>query len=284
MPRELIRLNRVPFVTFVITLQKSQANILQNVTEKGYERSIKEDTITKNVPGKQICVPFCLFGFGTGYKNHHFSLEQNWAEAPIVESIDRLSIERWEDSPHTSDTTVQDHASTLLLLKMSRYSYQVKLHLHSIHNFFVCYSENAWNYLKSKLLGNESVLNEVHKRFVLHRPQYSTMTYYVTQQLYWIVMNIAKFSAHTLLTGRKSFLISVFNFKTCKTKRQGSLLCMTWHSAYPILVMYTVGTGAIITFFRMFLSNKIILGINLCEAMGNFWTVHLGQGQTSNFS
>ena len=139
-------------------------------------------------------------------------------EAPIVKSIDRLSIESWDDSPHISASTVQDHASTLLLLKMSRYSYQVKLHLHSIHNFFVCHSENTWNYLKSKLLGNESVLNEVHKRFVLHRPQYSTMTYYVTQQLYWIVMNIAKFSAHTPLTGRKSFLISVFNFKTCKTK------------------------------------------------------------------
>ena len=38
MPRELMRLNRVPFV---ITLQKSQANMLQNVTEKGYERSIR---------------------------------------------------------------------------------------------------------------------------------------------------------------------------------------------------------------------------------------------------
>ena len=50
-------------------------------------------------------------------------------------------------------------------------------------------------------------------------------------------------------------------------KRQVSLLCMTWHNAYPILVMYTVGTGAIITFLRMFLSNKIITGINLCEAM-----------------
>ena len=136
--------------------------------------------ITKNVPSKQICVPFFLSGLGTGDKNHHFSLEQNWAEAPIVESIDRLSIER--------------------------------------HNFFVCHSENAWNYLKSKLLGNETVLNEVHKCFVLHRQQYSAMTYYVTQQLYWIVMNIAKFSAHTPLTGRKSFLISVFNFKTCKTK------------------------------------------------------------------
>ena len=52
-----MRLDRVPFV---ITLQKSQANMLQNVTEKGYERSIKEDIITKNAPGKQICVPFCL--------------------------------------------------------------------------------------------------------------------------------------------------------------------------------------------------------------------------------
>ena len=31
-------------------------------------------------------------------------------------------------------------------------------------------------------------------------------------------MNIAKFSADTPITGRKSFLISVFNFKTCKTK------------------------------------------------------------------
>ena len=51
------------------------------------------------------------------------------------------------------------------------------------------------------------MLNEVHKHFVLHRPQHSKMTYYVTQQLYWIVMNIAKFSADTL-----------FNFKTCKTK------------------------------------------------------------------
>ena len=148
MPRELIRLNRVPFVTFVITLQKSQTNILQNFTEKGYQRSIKEDTITKNVPGKQICVPFCLSGFGTGYKNHHFSLEQNWAEALIVESIDRLSIERWEDSPHTSDTTVQDHASTLLLLKMSRYSYQVKLHLHSIHNFFCVLFRKCMKLLK----------------------------------------------------------------------------------------------------------------------------------------
>ena len=215
MPRELMRLNRVPFV---ITLHKSQANMLQNVTEKGYERSIKEDIITKNVPGKQICIPCCLSGLGTGYKNHHFSLEQNWAEAPIVESINRLSIESRDDSPHTSASTVQEHASTLLLLKMSRCSNQVKLHLHSIHNFFVCHSENTWNYLKSKLLGNESVLNEVHKRFVLHRPQYSTMTYYVTQQLYWIVMNIAKFSADTPLTGRKSFLISLFNFKTCKTK------------------------------------------------------------------
>ena len=127
MPLELMRLKRVPFV---ITLHKSQANMLQNVTEKGYERSIKEDIITKNVPGKQICIPCCLSGLGTGYKNHHFSLEQNWAEAP--------------------------------------------------------------------------------------RPQCST--YYVTQQLYWIVMNIAKFSAHTPLTGRKSFLISLFNFKTCKTK------------------------------------------------------------------
>ena len=38
MPLELMRLNRVPFV---ITLQKSQANMLQNVTENGYERSIK---------------------------------------------------------------------------------------------------------------------------------------------------------------------------------------------------------------------------------------------------
>ena len=211
MPRELMRLNRVPFV---ITLHKSQANMLQNVTEKGYERSIKEDIITKNVPRKQICIPCCLSGLGTGYKNHHFSLEQNSAEAPIVESIDRLSIESWDDSPQTCASTVQDHASTLLLLKMSRYIYQVKLHLHSIHNFFVCHSENAWNYLKSKLLGNETVLNEVHKRFVLHRPQYST----ITQQLYWIVMNIANFSAHTPLTGRKSLLISVFNFKTCKTK------------------------------------------------------------------
>ena len=55
--RELMRLNRVPFV---ITLHKSQANMLQNVTEKGYERSIKEDIITKNVPGKQICIPCCL--------------------------------------------------------------------------------------------------------------------------------------------------------------------------------------------------------------------------------
>ena len=175
--------------------------------------------ITKNVPSKQICVTFCLCGLGTGDKNHHFSLEQNWAEAPIVESINRLSIESRDDSPHTSASTVQEHASTLLLLKMSRCSNQVKLHLHKIHNFFVCHSENTWNYLKSKLLGNESVLNEVHKRFVLHRPQYSTMTYPpVTQQLYWIVMNIAKFSAHTPLTGRKSFLISVFNFKTCKTK------------------------------------------------------------------
>ena len=64
-------------VHFVITLQKSQANMLQNITEKGYERSVKEDMITKNVPGKQICVPFCLSGLGTGYKNHHFSLEQN---------------------------------------------------------------------------------------------------------------------------------------------------------------------------------------------------------------
>ena len=60
------------------------------------------------------------------------------------------------------------------------------------------------------------MLNEVNKHFVPHRPQYST--YYVTQQLYWIVMNIAKFSADTPITGRKSFLISVFNFKTCKTK------------------------------------------------------------------
>ena len=42
--------------------------------------------------------------------------------------------------------------------------------------------------------------------------------------------------------------------------------------------MYTVGTEAIITFFRMFLSNEIITGIKLCEAMGIFWTVHLGQG------
>ena len=66
-------------------------------------------------------------------------------------------------------------------------------------------------------------------------------------------------------------------------KREASLICMTWHNAYPILVMYTVGTGAIITFFRMFLSNEIITGIKLCEAMGTFWTVHLGQGQTSNF-
>ena len=48
MPLELMRLNRVPFV---ITVQKSQANMLQNVTEKGYERSIKEDIITKNAPG-----------------------------------------------------------------------------------------------------------------------------------------------------------------------------------------------------------------------------------------
>ena len=44
MPRELMRLNRVPFV---ITLHKSQEDMLQNVTEKGYERSIKEDIITK---------------------------------------------------------------------------------------------------------------------------------------------------------------------------------------------------------------------------------------------
>ena len=133
MPRELMRLNRVPFV---ITLHKSQANMLQNVTEKGYERSIKKDIITQNVPSKQICIPCCLSGLGTGYKNHHFSLEQNWAEAPIVESIDRLSIESWDDSPHTSASTVQDHAITLLLLKISRCSYQVELHLHSIHKFF----------------------------------------------------------------------------------------------------------------------------------------------------
>ena len=57
MPRELMRLNRVPFV---ITLHKSQEDMLQNVTEKGYERSIKEDIITKNVPGKHICIPCCL--------------------------------------------------------------------------------------------------------------------------------------------------------------------------------------------------------------------------------
>ena len=92
--------------------------------------------ITKNVPSKQICVPFCLCGLGTGDKNHHFSLEQNWAEAPIVESINRLSIESRDDSPHTSASTVQDHAITLLLLKISRCSYQVELHLYSIHKFF----------------------------------------------------------------------------------------------------------------------------------------------------
>ena len=38
MQRELMRLHKVPFV---ITLQKSQANMLQNVTEKGHERSFK---------------------------------------------------------------------------------------------------------------------------------------------------------------------------------------------------------------------------------------------------
>ena len=75
-------------------------------------------------------------GLGTGYKNHHFSLEQNWAEAPIVESIDRLSIESWHDSPHNSASTAQDHAITLLVLKMSRCSYQVELHLNLIHKFF----------------------------------------------------------------------------------------------------------------------------------------------------
>ena len=37
-------------------------------------------------------------------------------------------------------------------------------------------------------------------------------------------MNIAKFSAHTPLTGRKSFLISLFNFKTCKTKLNVSIM------------------------------------------------------------
>ena len=36
-PPELMRLNTVPFV---ITLQKSQGNMVQNVTENGYERSI----------------------------------------------------------------------------------------------------------------------------------------------------------------------------------------------------------------------------------------------------
>ena len=39
MPRELMRLNRVPFV---ITLQKSQANILQNVTERGAKDLLKK--------------------------------------------------------------------------------------------------------------------------------------------------------------------------------------------------------------------------------------------------
>ena len=37
-PRELMRLNRV---AFAITLQKSQSNMLQNVTEKGHERCFK---------------------------------------------------------------------------------------------------------------------------------------------------------------------------------------------------------------------------------------------------
>ena len=166
MLRELMRLNRVPFV---ITLQKSQSNMLQNVTEKGHERSFKTWSPKMYVVNKYV-FPFASLAWEQGKKNHHFSLEQNWAEAPIVESIDRLSIESWHDSPQTSASTVQDHASTLLLLKMSCYSYQVKLHLHSIHNFFVWHSENTWNYLKSKLLGNESVLNEVHKHFVLHRP------------------------------------------------------------------------------------------------------------------
>ena len=209
-----MRLNRVPFV---ITLQKSQANILQNVTEKGYERSIKTWSPKMYLVNKYV-FPFASLAWEQGIKITIFLLNRTERKPPIVESINRLSNESRDDSPHTSASTVQEHASTLLLLKMSRCSNQVKLYLHSIDNFFVCHSENTWNYLKSKLLGNESVLNEVHKRFVLQRPQYSTMTYYVTQQLYWIVMNIAKFSAHTPLTGRKSFLISVFNFKTCKTK------------------------------------------------------------------
>ena len=56
--------------------------------------------------------------------------------------FDRLASSVKVTSPHAPVTTAQDHAITQFLLKMSRYSYKVELHLHSIHLFKVFFGKS----------------------------------------------------------------------------------------------------------------------------------------------
>ena len=91
--------------------------------------------IFKNVPSKQLCVPFCHSGWEQGIKiTISLSLEE---KAPIVQFY-RLESFITVEATYTSPTAAQDHAITLLLLKMhvTRYSHRVALHLHLIHKFF----------------------------------------------------------------------------------------------------------------------------------------------------
>ena len=72
--------------------------------------------IFKNVPSKQLCVPFCHSGWEQGIKiTISLSLEE---KAPIVQFY-RLESFITVEATYTSSTAAQDHAITLLLLKMS---------------------------------------------------------------------------------------------------------------------------------------------------------------------
>ena len=71
--------------------------------------------IFKNVPSKQLCVPFCHSCWEQGIKiTISLSLEE---KAPIVQFY-RLESFITVEATYTS-TAAQDHAITLLLLKMS---------------------------------------------------------------------------------------------------------------------------------------------------------------------
>ena len=80
---------------------------------------------------------------GTGHKNNHLSLSLE-EKAPIVQFY-RLESFITVEATYTSPTSAQDHAITLLLLKMSRYSHRVALHLHSIHKFFSVRYDTLFN-------------------------------------------------------------------------------------------------------------------------------------------